>query len=155
MTVSTTCQLPLPTARWLTAAQAAAYVGVDAEEFRQEVDEGLWPDAVRSSASRGDLWDRIALDRASDQLSGIGDSACGGTGSPTPALLTAEQAARVAGCSVNTITRSTHKELPRRGRGQRALFNHDDVVVFAAKERRRTPEPQPCQIDDLLARYRK
>ena len=99
--------------------------------------------------------DGAPIGAGTPRRSTIGDGACGGTGSPTPALLTAEQAARVAGCSVNTITRSTHKELPRRGRGQRALFNHDDVVVFAAKERRRTPEPQPCQIDDLLARYRK
>jgi hypothetical protein len=154
MTVSTTCQLPLPTARWLTAAQAAAYVGVDAEEFRQEVDEGLWPDAVRSSASRGDLWDRIALDRASDQLSGIAEPAYGSTASPAPTLLNKAQAARVAGCSENTIMRSRKEDLPRSGRGKEALFKYDDVLAYATKVRPQKPARQSNEMQDLLAKWR-
>lgn len=155
MTESTTCQLPLPTARWLSVSEAAAYVGVGADEFREEVADGLWPAAVRVSASRGDLWDRIALDRASDQLSGNGGDNAGGHPPTSPALLSAEEAAGLAGCSVDTINRSDPETLPRRGRGRKALFDRDDVVAFATKERRQKPEHAPVQIDDLLARYRK
>ena len=155
MTESTTCQLPLPTARWLSVSEAAAYVGVGADEFREEVADGLWPAAVRVSASRGDLWDRIALDRASDQLSGNGWDNGSGRPPASPALLSAEEAALLAGCCVGTINRSAPEKLPRRGRGRKALFHRDDVVAFAMETRRQKPEYAPVQIDDLLARYRK
>ena len=155
MNVSTTCQMPLPAARWLSATEAGAYLGVSVEEFRAEVADGLWPQPVRASASRGDLWDRVALDRASDHLSGNGEDAGGGHPPPSPVLLTATEAARLAGCSVDTINRSAPATLPRRGRGKKALFDRDDVVAFATKERRQKPEHAPVQIDDLLARYRK
>ena len=155
MPASTTSHLPLPTARWLTAAEAGAYVGVCAEEFRQEVAEGLWPEAMRTSASRGDLWDRVALDRTSDQLGGVSETTSDCAGSTPPVLLTAQQAAALARCSVDKINRSSAVELPRRGPGRKALFDRDDVVAFATKERRRKPDHQPVEIDDLLARYRK
>jgi hypothetical protein len=130
-------------------------VGVCVEEFLAEVADGLWPQPVRASASRGDLWDRVALDRASDQLSGNDGETGGGHPPPSPALLTAEEAARVAGCSVDTINRSDPETLPRRGRGKKALFDRDDVLAFATKERQQKPARAPVQIDDLLARYRK
>jgi hypothetical protein len=155
MTELTTSQLSLPTRRWLSAAEAAAYVGVDADEFRAEVADGLWPAAMRVSDSRGDLWDRIALDRASDQVSGVEGDLGTGNASASPLLLTATQAARLAGCSVDKINRSDPETLPRRGQGRQALFDRDDVVAFAKKERRHKPERTPVQIDDLLARYRK
>ena len=129
-------------------------MGVCVDEFRDEVAEGVLPEATRTSTSRGDLWDRVSLDRASDQLSGVYEEPGSRNGSASPVLLTAEQAARLAGCSVGTINRSGSETLPRRGRGRKPLFDRDDVVAFATKERRRKPDHQPVEFDDLLAQYR-
>jgi hypothetical protein len=54
--------------RWLTEPLAAAYVGVSVSLFREEVEAGKWPKAIRRGAKGGLLtWDREALDRASDE----------------------------------------------------------------------------------------
>lgn len=54
--------------RGLSREQAAAYVGVSATAFAVQVEEGIWPKGVRVKGRV--LWDRLALDRAFDDLSG-------------------------------------------------------------------------------------
>jgi hypothetical protein len=53
--------------RFLTRAQAAAYLGVSSDLFDKEVAAGLWP-AGRQRGAKGGLltWDRVALDRRAD-----------------------------------------------------------------------------------------
>lgn len=62
--------------RWLTESLAAAYVGVGQETFRREVAAGIWPQPQARGAKGGlRTWDRLLLDRASDQLSNPSKSA--------------------------------------------------------------------------------
>jgi hypothetical protein len=80
---------PLPSIRFLTRDQAAAYLGVSARTFDGEVQTGLWPPAMKRGGRGGALtWDRRLLDRAADRLAGLADSAAPGTD-----LRAAEQAA--------------------------------------------------------------
>src|SRR5215831_7073862 len=57
--------------RWLREDQAAAYVGHGVGLFLQGVAAGLWPAPRRFGAGlrRIKLWDRVAIDQASDRLS--------------------------------------------------------------------------------------
>lgn len=65
----------LPSARFLTRPQAAAYLGVSARTFDAEVAKGLWPPAMRRGGLRGALtWDLRLLDRAADRLAGLAGS---------------------------------------------------------------------------------
>jgi len=58
--------------RFLSVAQAAAYVGVSADTFLEEVALGWWPAALRRGAKGRRLtWDRLALDAAADRRSGL------------------------------------------------------------------------------------
>jgi len=154
MHATSTSELPLPAPRWLSAAEAAGYVGVDVAEFRSEVEGGLWPAAGRKSPSRGDLWDRIALDRASDHLSGLSVPLSHNAPRAEPAeLLNAKQAAELAGCSLDTIKRASAAELPRHGRGRTRLFKRDDVVAFATSKPAR--EPELDDLDHIIETYQK
>jgi hypothetical protein len=66
---------PLPSARFLTRQQAAAYLGVSARTFDAEVTAGIWPAPMRRGARTGALtWDCRLLDRAADRLAGLVDS---------------------------------------------------------------------------------
>jgi hypothetical protein len=57
--------------RFLSSAQAAAYVGVSPAVFQAEVKSGIWPKAVLRGAKRAlPTWDRVMLDEASDRLTG-------------------------------------------------------------------------------------
>ncbi len=56
--------------RWLNQRGAAAYLGVSPGTFRTEYLAGVWPDPMR-----GRLWDRKALDAASDRLSDLSTAA--------------------------------------------------------------------------------
>ena len=57
---------------FLTATQAAAYVGVSPEVFQAEVNKGIWPKAVARGTKGGvSTWDRIMLDDARPRLSGL------------------------------------------------------------------------------------
>lgn len=81
--------LPLPTARFLSQEQAAAYVGVSVTTFVAEIKAGIWPPAFKRGAkTTGLTWDRMLLDRAADRLAGFIN-----TTSPDAALTAAEQAA--------------------------------------------------------------
>jgi hypothetical protein len=153
MHATSASQLPLPVPRWLSAAEAAGYVGVDVDEFRSEVNDGLWPSAGRKSPSRGDLWDRVALDRASDQLSGIepctsDQSIVGKT------RLTFAEAAKLAGCNEWKLRQTTAEELPRRGQGKKAEFAPEDVIAYASRQRKAKPEARELGVEDLLAKHR-
>lgn len=56
--------------RGLSAAQAAAYVGLSVPAFMAEVDQGKWPPPRHAGAGGGRLiWDRKALDEHYDRLS--------------------------------------------------------------------------------------
>lgn len=56
--------------RGLSAAQAAAYVGLSVPAFMAEVDQGKWPPPRRGGAGGGRLiWDLKALDEHYDRLS--------------------------------------------------------------------------------------
>lgn len=56
--------------RGLSAAQAAAYVGLSVPAFMAEVDHGKWPAPRRGGAGGGRLiWDRNLLDEYYDRLS--------------------------------------------------------------------------------------
>ena len=57
--------------RWLNQRGAAAYLGVSAGTFRTEIKHGVWPGPGR----RLNLWDRKALDAASDRLSDLSTAA--------------------------------------------------------------------------------
>jgi hypothetical protein len=64
-----------PRARWprlLPEIEAAEYVGVSLAQFRAEVERGIWPKAVARGCRRN-TYDRTALDRAVDQLSGTAE----------------------------------------------------------------------------------
>jgi hypothetical protein len=66
---------PLPSARFLTREQAAAYVGVSARTFAAEVAAGMWPAPLRRGGRGGALtWDCRLLDRAADRLAGLADA---------------------------------------------------------------------------------
>ena len=61
--------------RLLSREEAARYVGVSPAVFEGEVKQGVWPPALRRGARQGrQTWDRLALDRAADQASGLSDS---------------------------------------------------------------------------------
>ncbi len=55
--------------RGLSADQAAAYVGVSKKKFLDEVQAGIWPQGDKRKGRI--IWDRVLLDRAFDQRSGI------------------------------------------------------------------------------------
>jgi hypothetical protein len=58
--------------RFLSREQAAAYLGVSAETFDDEVEEGLWPAGMRrGKQGRRITWDRVALDRAADRANDL------------------------------------------------------------------------------------
>ena len=57
--------------RWLNQQQAAVYLGVSPATFRTEIKHGVWPGPGR----RLNLWDRKALDAASDRLSDLSTAA--------------------------------------------------------------------------------
>jgi prophage regulatory protein len=89
------------TPRYLTRAQAAAYLGVSVDTFNAEVRLGWWPPA-RPRGLKGILytWDRKALDAAADLAMGIGGLA------PTPqALRDAAEAAASDG-----VRRATQRD---------------------------------------------
>lgn len=75
--------------RYLSREEAAAYVGVSPETFDREVREGWWP-APRRRGEKGTrlTWDRLALDAAADQASGLGQ--------PPPPAAPAQAAQRAA-----------------------------------------------------------
>jgi len=61
-----------PSFRWprlLPEAEAAEYVGVSVTQFRSEVEQGIWPKPVERGCRRN-TYDRAALDKAVDRLSG-------------------------------------------------------------------------------------
>jgi len=55
--------------RLLSEEEAAEYVGVSLTRFRIERDKGMWPAPV-DRGCRLNTYDRLALDRAVDRLSG-------------------------------------------------------------------------------------
>jgi hypothetical protein len=58
--------------RYLSREEAAAYLGVSADLFDDEVSSGMWP-AARRRGSKGTrlTWDRRVLDAFADQAAGI------------------------------------------------------------------------------------
>ncbi len=67
--------------RCLNRAEAARYVGVSVEVFDAEVRAGIWPLGRARGAKGGRLtWDRLALDAAEDQRSGLVAADAPGTG---------------------------------------------------------------------------
>ena len=69
--VDTTPCLPLPVRRFLSIAEAAAYVGVSVTVFRGEVASGMWPQPVRRGATGRSLtWDVRAIDMFADRMAG-------------------------------------------------------------------------------------
>jgi hypothetical protein len=66
MTVGNKCALK---PRGLSADEAAAYVGVCKTKFLDEVRAGIWPPGDKRKGRV--IWDRVLLDRAFDQRSGI------------------------------------------------------------------------------------
>ena len=61
------------TPRLMGRRRAAAYVGLSPNSFDAEVSNGTFPAPVSLSCRRR-LWDRVALDRRLDQLSGLAPS---------------------------------------------------------------------------------
>lgn len=49
--------------RWLTAADAARYVGLDTEAFRRKVRTGVFPRASYALGPQSPRWDRSGLDQ--------------------------------------------------------------------------------------------
>lgn len=66
-----------PQPRWLPAADAARYLGMETEGFRRAVRRGILPGATYKLGAQSPRWDRSALDRAmgaDDTISGLEDS---------------------------------------------------------------------------------
>ncbi len=59
------------TPRGLSLEEAAAYVGLAPATFLAEVEARVFPPHVGLDASRRRIWDRAALDKAFDKLSGL------------------------------------------------------------------------------------
>lgn len=71
--------------RYLSREEAARYVGVSADVFDDEVNQGFWPGPRRRGRLQGRLtWDRLLLDAAADRDSGIGDLVDQATGPALP-----------------------------------------------------------------------
>lgn len=147
-------QKPLPPARWLNAAEAAAYTGVGLSDFLQEVAAGTWPEPVRRTASAGDLWDRKALDAASDRLSGLDPASQIALAQASMQLLDVAQAAAVLRCSRDTVYRIPVGELPVYRPGKVNLYQLEDVLRYAASKKRARPGIAQAQIDCALQRVR-
>ena len=58
-------------ARGWGLAEAAAYLGLSPARFERHVAEGLLPRPL-PLGGRGRVWDRMAIDRALDRMSGFG-----------------------------------------------------------------------------------
>ena len=58
--------------RGLSAEQAAAYVGVSAPKFLEDVAAGKWPPGRQDG--RRVIWDKVLLDRYYDRHSGLDKS---------------------------------------------------------------------------------
>jgi hypothetical protein len=57
--------------RLLSTDEAARYLGVSRETFEAEVKRGLWPKGIPRGKLNGKMtWDRSALDRRVDLISG-------------------------------------------------------------------------------------
>ena len=61
----------MPAPRFLSRAQAAAYLGVSEHIFAMEVQYGRWPKPVPDCLGRKSRWDIRALDRRADELSAL------------------------------------------------------------------------------------
>jgi hypothetical protein len=74
--------------RCLSQRQAATYVGVGEDVFTGLVNDGVLPNGLKFRGRR--VWDRVALDRALDRLSGFSaidngdDHQSKGTSGPSP-----------------------------------------------------------------------
>jgi hypothetical protein len=81
--------LPLPSARFLTREQSAAYVGVGVTTFDAEVRAGVWLPAMPRGARESLLtWNRRLFDHTADRLGGLIEAYAPGND-----LAAAEQAA--------------------------------------------------------------
>jgi hypothetical protein len=143
-----------PSNRWLTVAQAAAYAGTSPEEFLNEVAEGTWPAAGRETAASGPLWDRKALDAASDRLSGLDPATQAALANATAHLLTIEQAAMVLRCSVDTVYRVSPDDLPVCRPGKVNLYRTEDVLRYATSKTRARRGIAHAQIEAALRSVR-
>jgi predicted DNA-binding transcriptional regulator AlpA len=87
--------------RYLTLAQAAAYVGVPVRTYEIELQDGLWPPPMKRGANLTRLiWDRVLLDLYADRYSGIGGGeAAKSIGMAVPQV--AKQPAIVLGVSLS------------------------------------------------------
>ena len=140
--------------RWLSIEEAASYVGVSVEVFRDEVARGVWPDAGRSPAMTGPLWDREALDKASDRLSGLDKGTEAALAEATTHLLDVNQAARILRCSQDTIRRVPPEDLPVYRPGKANLYRLEDVLRYATTRAATDSKVSRDQIDAALHRVR-
>ena len=60
--------------RFLTRKQAADYLGLGEHIFAIEVDHGRWP-GPSFGLGRSRRWDKRAIDRRADEISGLSESA--------------------------------------------------------------------------------
>lgn len=93
---------PLPGwPRYLSRDEAAAYVGVSASTFDDEVLAGWWPAPRRRGLKGGRCtWDRLALDAFADRAAGLGLPAPlppGDAAGASPDFLAAAEAAALQG----------------------------------------------------------
>lgn len=59
--------------RFLSLDLAAAYLGVSSNTFKWEVSRGIWPQAIRRGPTSFRMtWDRFAIDRKANKVSGLG-----------------------------------------------------------------------------------
>jgi excisionase family DNA binding protein len=107
--------LPLPVRRFLSISEAAEYVGVSVQTFREEVAEGRWPGPVRRGrTARAVTWDVRALDRAADAMAGIAarETAAGGESAAEAAERAAMETFKHHGSP--EINRPQHRAAARR-----------------------------------------
>lgn len=152
MTNATNALVQPPAVRWLTADQAAAYVAVPLAEFEDELEQGVWPAPARETPSAGRLWDRHALDAASDQLSGFAAERTPTPGDPAGGrqLLTIDEAAKLLRCSTDTLYRVPADQLPVCRPGKVNLYHREDVLRYASSTARARPTVNQTQIDRAL-----
>lgn len=71
--VTRSAVLPRPEPRLLSRTEAAAYVGLSASQFDEEVNAGTFPGPVPLRVTRRLVWDRQALDGALDGTRKVND----------------------------------------------------------------------------------
>ncbi|SDQ98855.1 hypothetical protein [Pseudovibrio sp. Tun.PSC04-5.I4] len=63
--------------RLLSKSESAGYCGLSVSGFQNWIDQGIMPHALKTETANTLRWDKTAIDRAIDQMSGFKKDAAG------------------------------------------------------------------------------